>query len=441
MNGDDLRNGRIGLVGCVKQKGASSAPARDLYTSPLFRGRRRYVESSCAQWYILSALHGLVAPDELLDPYDESLTNAGRARRRRWADEVLTALDDAIADHRGLVYEIHAGATYRDFGLVDGLRRRDAIVEIPTEGLTQGEQLAFYARRSHPDAAPSTPAMSSAVVDVAEQLVAALTDPANRQPASDFPVDRHAAAQPGLYSWWCNQDGRRVLAGVLGAPVANPIYAGQAGATTTRSAIERSATLASRIRSNHLGGSISSSTFRRTLAAILLEPLDLRLVRPGRLDAASNEHLSGWMRTHLSVAIAPHPDRATVAAAEAAVLHCIDPPLNLSGMVATRIRSRLSVLRKRLADETEAGSSVVSTSRRDAAPQSAMEAPPSSAASLDPGVTDVLALVQRAVLPGDVIHTISSRAPNRIEGIGPDGMHVSTAKSDAEGSGPQLVPM
>jgi hypothetical protein len=43
------------------------------------------------------------------------------------------------------VFEIHAGADYRDFGLADGLLQRGAVVTVPTLGLSQGRQLAFYA--------------------------------------------------------------------------------------------------------------------------------------------------------------------------------------------------------------------------------------------------------------------------------------------------------
>ena len=49
---------RIGLVGCVKTKGPEAAPAGDLYVSPLFVGRRRYVEAPCDRWFILSGLRG-----------------------------------------------------------------------------------------------------------------------------------------------------------------------------------------------------------------------------------------------------------------------------------------------------------------------------------------------------------------------------------------------
>jgi hypothetical protein len=51
---------RLGLVGCVKGK-LPAAAAAELYTSPLFRFRRAYVERTCDSWYVLFAKHGLVA--------------------------------------------------------------------------------------------------------------------------------------------------------------------------------------------------------------------------------------------------------------------------------------------------------------------------------------------------------------------------------------------
>ena len=73
---------RIGLVGCVKSKQSDPAIAADLYRSALFRGRRRWVETTCGRWFVLSAKHGLVSPPEMLEPYDETLTTKGLAERR-----------------------------------------------------------------------------------------------------------------------------------------------------------------------------------------------------------------------------------------------------------------------------------------------------------------------------------------------------------------------
>lgn len=135
---------RIGFVGCVKTKADVPMPAKDLYISELFKGRRRFVERSCERWWILSALHGLVHPSELLAPYDYTLKTATRPERRAWARRVLQEIDRREPLQPGDVVEVHAGAEYRDFGLVAGLKDRGVSVEVPALGMTQGRQLGFY---------------------------------------------------------------------------------------------------------------------------------------------------------------------------------------------------------------------------------------------------------------------------------------------------------
>jgi hypothetical protein len=137
---------RVGLVGCVKGKRGVAMPARDLYTSALFLGRRRYVERTCHRWFVLSAKHGLVDPDTILEPYDETLKDASEARRRQWSQAVLADLDRRIGELAGVLFEAHAGAAYLDHGPALGLRQRGATVERPTEGLPFGKQLALYKR-------------------------------------------------------------------------------------------------------------------------------------------------------------------------------------------------------------------------------------------------------------------------------------------------------
>src|SRR5688572_5226795 len=108
---------RIGLVGCVKRKLPLAAPARDLYTSDLFLGRRAYVERTCERWYILSALHGLVDPSRVLDPYDRTLKEASTAERRAWSALVVGDLKRTLGNLADVTFEVHAGMEYREFGL------------------------------------------------------------------------------------------------------------------------------------------------------------------------------------------------------------------------------------------------------------------------------------------------------------------------------------
>jgi hypothetical protein len=135
---------RVGLVGCVKSKQSQAAPARELYVSPLFRGRRAWVERTCDRWFILSAKHGLVEPGRVLAPYDETLTDLPRTARRSWSALIIRALEEALGEVSGVVMELHAGSAYLDYGLVAGLRERGAVLERPVQGLSFGKQLAFY---------------------------------------------------------------------------------------------------------------------------------------------------------------------------------------------------------------------------------------------------------------------------------------------------------
>ncbi len=135
---------RIGLVGCVKKKADIPRAAKDLYVSALFAGRRSYVERSSGEWWVLSAEHGLVHPNEVLAPYDVTLKRASEPARRAWSKQVLLAIEERIRPRQGDVFEIHAGKEYRESGLVDGLRDRGCVVEVPTEGRPIGVQLRFY---------------------------------------------------------------------------------------------------------------------------------------------------------------------------------------------------------------------------------------------------------------------------------------------------------
>jgi hypothetical protein len=176
----------------------------------------------------------------------------------------------------------------------------------------------------------------------AAETAGQLLEPGRRLPAARFPPAGSASDAPGLYAWFVDVEGASQLSAGLGAPVRpGLVYAGQAGAGAS------SATLRSRIRANHLGGSITGSTFRMTLASVLAR--DLVLVDEGgrRLSGEGESRLTAWMLEHLSVAVAAAPDRAALSALEDEVLALLDPPLNLQGMAPTGARELLRRRRRR----------------------------------------------------------------------------------------------
>jgi len=107
------------------------------------------VETSCTEWWILSAKHGLVHPEELLSPYDFTLKKATKKGRMIWSKRVLEAINERIDVTAGDVFEIHAGIEYRNFGVAAGIRRKGCLVSVPTIGMGIGKQLKFYKEQNY----------------------------------------------------------------------------------------------------------------------------------------------------------------------------------------------------------------------------------------------------------------------------------------------------
>jgi hypothetical protein len=134
----------VGLVGCASQKLGRPAPARELYISQLFKKASAYAEASCDRWYILSAKHGLVHPDTVLEPYDIRLGTNHRTSPpiHQWADMVKGQLYAELAGLENVTLIALAGEQYRT-----ALRDVPWPVEIPMKGLGIGQQLGWLTGR------------------------------------------------------------------------------------------------------------------------------------------------------------------------------------------------------------------------------------------------------------------------------------------------------
>lgn len=127
------------LVGCTKTKREHPAEARDLYDeSPLFRKRRRVARIRGDWWNILSAEHGLVRPENWLEPYD---TYIGNVDSEAWAEKVLATLLDDLARHDDPTVTIFAGKKYVD-PLVPELEAEGYEVLDPLRGLMPGQRMS-----------------------------------------------------------------------------------------------------------------------------------------------------------------------------------------------------------------------------------------------------------------------------------------------------------
>ncbi|GAA1854867.1 DUF6884 domain-containing protein [Asanoa iriomotensis] len=329
------------LVGCVKAKLDVPAAARDLYISPLFRMERAYAERRGVPWFILSAEHALVAPDEWLAPYERYLPDTPARYRGAWGQWVAERLDLLAGPLAGCVVEVHAGAAYVD-AIAKPLSAKGASLVDTLQGLSLGERLAWYDTE---DAHLDVDSADASNVVVSDVDVAAFADQLRLEATAISPREFLARlgaglGLPGLYSWWVDSAGAADLSRGLDHPVgAGLIYAGLAGATRWPSGKRSANTLWARIAGMHLGGTHEFSTFRRTLGSVLANA-DLR-------DRIDENALTIWMHDHLRVVAVPCVDADTLGRLEEAVLRSLDPPLNLKWMARTPVRAQLIGLRRK----------------------------------------------------------------------------------------------
>lgn len=139
------------IVGCVKTKRellqGEVVPASELYTSPLFAGRRRYALNSGEPWAILSAEHGLIDPSTPIATYDTTIKSVPRVKNEivDWHKQVAMTLEDHAGVWGSMLVEIHAGLAYFD-RLMDAisLTRAQVFFKWPVMGMQIGEQLRYY---------------------------------------------------------------------------------------------------------------------------------------------------------------------------------------------------------------------------------------------------------------------------------------------------------
>lgn len=131
-------------MSCAKSKKRSRCPAREMYQeSDFFRKAYAYAVKHYDHVAILSAKHGLLLPDEEIDPYDLTLHSMSVARREEWARHVYAQMNDKLAMNEISSVFFHSGAIYREH--LSKLLESDGIrCVVPLSGLGVGKQKAWY---------------------------------------------------------------------------------------------------------------------------------------------------------------------------------------------------------------------------------------------------------------------------------------------------------
>lgn len=132
---------RVALIGCGAQKAATTCSASELYRSQLFQASLRWALINCDRAFVLSAKHGLLDLDTLVEPYDQALPR-DRAGREVWGSRVGAQLVAAVGEVEATLVCL-AGEKYADAISFD-VPEWEYGWEEPLRGLEIGERLAWF---------------------------------------------------------------------------------------------------------------------------------------------------------------------------------------------------------------------------------------------------------------------------------------------------------
>lgn len=125
---------KVALISCTARKQEYPCKVFEMYSpSPRFALAYQYAKQVADVVYVLSAKHGLLTEDDVIEPYNETLIDKSIEERRLWASGVLRSLDEKQsidADE----FIILAGRVYNEF-LVPFL----SLHSLPLEGQSMGK--------------------------------------------------------------------------------------------------------------------------------------------------------------------------------------------------------------------------------------------------------------------------------------------------------------
>jgi hypothetical protein len=368
------------LLGSVGDRVNVPAPAKEIFREVSFQLSRLDAELSGSEWFILSAEHGLMAPNEWISPDSRTLADMDPEYRVVWASWVVARLQSLVGSVAGMHIRVNAPNAFIGPLFAD-LQDAGAIV-------TSGSLSVTFPADTEEKVADTVDAVAVAPVDVEEpvdQDDAPQHDPSDDEPEVaeldaepddedvDDPDDDQAVEDtavtplvqgssvtahllnpghivhasdtkllpnlPGLYAWFVDAEGARVLNRCLKLPVREGlVFVGQVGGSTWHSTADPVLNVRDHVERIQLHGRTRASTFRMTLATVLGEHLGMTSLEDPKLTA--------WMTKHLSISAWGSSHVGRLAEVEQLVIAEVNPPLNVDHLPATEYRSRLNQMRR-----------------------------------------------------------------------------------------------
>lgn len=395
------------LLGSVGDRVNVPAPAKEIFREVSFQLSRLDAELSGSEWFILSAEHGLVAPNEWISPDSRTLADMEPDYRIVWASWVVARLQSLVGSLEGTHVRVDAPnafigplfADLQDAGAVvtsgslsvtfptgtqldgdavdeaddedpdDEVPTDEASDDLPTDEAPDDAQTDEHPTDGAPDeergddvpptettlrqvpsdetAAGRTTVEQVAPADVEDEVSRVsigspspvsthLVEGRHRVPATDT---RLLPNSPGLYAWFVDALGARMLNRCLKLPVREGlVFVGQVGGSSWHASADPVLNVRDHVERIQLHGRTRASTFRMTLATVLGEHLGM--------TSLEDPLLTDWMMKHLSISAWSSEHVGRLTELEQLVVAELDPPLNVDHLPATEYRSRLNQMRR-----------------------------------------------------------------------------------------------
>jgi len=124
---------KVALLSCTSSKKEYPCTAAEMYSpSPRFALAYQYAKQVADVVYVLSAKHGLLSENEVIEPYNETLNDKSKAERRIWANHVLKSLEKKYSLETD-EFIIIVGRVYNEF-LISSMK----LHTLPLEGKSMG---------------------------------------------------------------------------------------------------------------------------------------------------------------------------------------------------------------------------------------------------------------------------------------------------------------
>ncbi len=362
------------LLGSVGDRVNVPAPAKEVYREVSFQLSRLDAELSGSEWFVLSAEHGLLTPNEWMSPDSRTMADMDPAYRVVWASWVVARLQSLVGSLDGLIVRIDAPVAFVG-PLFAGLQDAGAAVSSGGPAVEASEsddhevdEVEVEVAPVHVEPAPPPVHVADddteddtdddeegeddEAADQAGRVLATVSgigrratitqhlgDPRNAVPASDL---ESLPQVPGLYGWHVDPIGARVLNRCLRLPVrAGLVFVGEVGGSTWHALVDPVLNLRDHLDRVQLNGRTRASTFRMTLATVLGEHLGMTSIEDPRL--------TDWMLEHLSITTWGVDDGNGLRELARVVIDELDPPLNVDHLASTEYRARLQQMRGELA--------------------------------------------------------------------------------------------